>query len=91
MVSHLEDVDAVAVYTPIFGLNAMIANHLGRWGPSVQDTIELLRSDTVAQVMSAVDYQSVEPSPPPDRRLRDTSSWINYFLDRDSRPQTRPS
>ena len=69
LVSHLEKVDAVAVYTPIFGLNAMIANHLGRWGPSVQDTIELLRSDTVAQVMSAVDYQSVEPSPPPDRRL----------------------
>jgi methylenetetrahydrofolate reductase (NADPH) len=29
--------------------------------------------------------------PPPDRRLRETSSWINYFLDRDSRPQTRPS
>jgi len=26
--------------------------------------------------------------PPPDRRLRDTSSWINYFLDRDSRPDT---
>ena len=26
--------------------------------------------------------------PPPDRRLRDTSSWINYFLDRDSRPAT---
>jgi methylenetetrahydrofolate reductase (NADPH) len=24
--------------------------------------------------------------PPPDRRLRDTSSWINYFLGRDSRP-----
>jgi hypothetical protein len=69
LVSHLEKVDAVAVYTPIFGLNAMIANHLGRWGPSVQDTIELMRSDTVAQVMSAVDYQSVEPSPPPDRRL----------------------
>jgi hypothetical protein len=69
LVSHLEKVHAVAVYTPIFGLNAMIAAHLGRWGPSVQDTIELLRSDTVAQVMSAVDYQSVEPSPPPERRL----------------------
>jgi hypothetical protein len=69
LVSHLEKVDAVAVYTPIFGLNAMIAAHLGRWGPSVQDTIELLRSDTVAQVMSAIDYQSVEPSPPPERRL----------------------
>jgi hypothetical protein len=26
--------------------------------------------------------------PPPDRRLRDTSSWINYFLDRDSRPHS---
>jgi methylenetetrahydrofolate reductase (NADH) len=24
--------------------------------------------------------------PMPDRRLQDTSSWINYFLDRDSRP-----
>jgi methylenetetrahydrofolate reductase (NADPH) len=24
--------------------------------------------------------------PPPDRQLRDTSSWINYFLDRDRRP-----
>jgi pimeloyl-ACP methyl ester carboxylesterase len=68
-VAHLEKVDAVAVYTPIFGLNAMIAAHLGRWGPSVQETIELLRSDTVAQAMSAVDYQSVEPSPPPQRRL----------------------
>jgi hypothetical protein len=50
-------------------LNAMIADHLGRWGPSVGDTIELLRSDIVAQVMSAVDYQSVEPSAPPDSRL----------------------
>ena len=36
LVSHLETVDAVAVYTPIFGLNAMIAQHLGRWGPSVR-------------------------------------------------------
>jgi hypothetical protein len=24
--------------------------------------------------------------PPPDRELTGTSSWINYFLDRDSRP-----
>jgi methylenetetrahydrofolate reductase (NADPH) len=27
--------------------------------------------------------------PPPDRRLRDTSSWINYLLERDSRPEPR--
>jgi methylenetetrahydrofolate reductase (NADPH) len=25
--------------------------------------------------------------PPPDRSLTGTSSWINYFLDRDSRPR----
>ena len=42
LVSHFEDVDGVAVYTPIFGLNAMISQHLGRWGPSVNDTIDLL-------------------------------------------------
>ena len=36
LVSHLETVHAVAVYTPIFGFNAMIAQHLGRWGPSVR-------------------------------------------------------
>lgn len=69
LVSHLEAVDAVAVYTPIFGLNAMIAAHLGRWGPSVQDTIDLLQSDMVQQVMSVVDYQAVEPTAPPQRRL----------------------
>lgn len=69
LVSHLEAVDAAAVYTPIFGLNAMIAAHLGRWGPSVRDTVALLRSEPVRQVMSAVDYQSVAPSAPPDRRL----------------------
>jgi hypothetical protein len=69
LVSHLEPVDAVAVYTPIFGLNAMIAAHLGRWGPSVWETIELLRSAAAQQVTSAVDYQAVEPTPPPERRL----------------------
>ncbi|MCV7279844.1 alpha/beta hydrolase [Mycolicibacterium flavescens] len=67
LVAHLEDVDAVAVYTPIFGLNAMIAAHLGRWGPSVRDTIELLRAEPVEQLMSVVDYHALEPSAP--RRL----------------------
>lgn len=69
LVSHLEAVDAVAVYTPIFGLNAMIAAHLGRWGPSVQDTIDLLQSDMAEHVTSVVDYQAVEPTAPPHRRL----------------------
>ena len=69
LVSHFEDVDAVAVYTPIFGLNAMIAQHLGRWGPSVNDTTELLRSETVSAIASAVDHTAVEPTAPPDGRL----------------------
>ncbi|HET6735931.1 alpha/beta fold hydrolase [Mycobacterium sp.] len=69
LVSHLEKVDAVAVYTPIFGLNAMIANHIGRWGPSVQDIKELLQSEVVSSLNSAVDHLNVEPSPPPHRRL----------------------
>jgi methylenetetrahydrofolate reductase (NADPH) len=28
--------------------------------------------------------------PPPDRALQDTSSWINYLLDRDCRPRVGP-
>ena len=82
LVSHLEPVDAVAVYTPIFGLNAMIAGHLGRWGPSVTDTVELLRSDTVERVMSVVDYQSADPSPPAERRLI-VGAWHDQMAKRD--------
>lgn len=69
MVSHLEMVDAVAVYTPIFGLNAMIAQHLGRWGPTVAEVSDLLRSETVAQLAAPVDLLETQPSPPPERRL----------------------
>lgn len=69
LVSHFEEVDGVAVYTPIVGLNAMISAHLGRWGPSVNDTIGLLASDTVAAMASAVDHTGVEPTAPPHRRL----------------------
>ena len=29
--------------------------------------------------------------PPPDRQLQGTSSWINYFLDRDARPAQQPN
>jgi hypothetical protein len=82
LVSHLEPVDAVAVYTPIFGLNAMIAAHLGRWGPSVKDTVELLRSEAAHQVTSAVDYQAVDPTPPPERRLI-VGAWHDRMAMRD--------
>jgi hypothetical protein len=69
LVSHFEEVDGVAVYTPILGLNAMISQHLHRWGPSVTDTIELLSSDTVTAMASAVDHTAVEPTAPPRARL----------------------
>jgi pimeloyl-ACP methyl ester carboxylesterase len=69
LVSHLEPVDAVAVYTPIFGLNAMMAQHLGRWGPSVVDVSDLLGSATVARLAAPVDLLGTNPSPPPERRL----------------------
>lgn len=69
LVAHLENVDGVAVYTPILGLNAMIAQHLGRWGPSVRDVTENLRSQVVTQMAAVVDHTSVQPTPPPSGRL----------------------
>jgi pimeloyl-ACP methyl ester carboxylesterase len=70
LVSHLEkSVDAVAVYTPILGLNAMIAEHLGRGGPTSEALRPLLMSEEVMAMTSVIDPLSVEPSPPPQRRL----------------------
>ncbi|OBH43967.1 PHB depolymerase family esterase [Mycobacterium mantenii] len=70
LVSHLEkQTDAVALYTPILGLNAMIARHLQRWGPSRDGFRELLESPVVTQLTSVIDPLAVTPAPPPDRRL----------------------
>jgi pimeloyl-ACP methyl ester carboxylesterase len=70
LVSHLErQVDAVALYTPILGLNAMIARHLGRWGASRAEFRELLASPEVSKLTSVIDPLQVDPAPPPDRRL----------------------
>ncbi|OBB99250.1 PHB depolymerase family esterase [Mycobacterium sp. 852002-40037_SCH5390672] len=70
LVSHLEkQIDAVALYTPILGLNAMIARHLQRWGSSREGFRELLESPVVTQLTSVIDPLAVIPSPPPDRRL----------------------
>jgi pimeloyl-ACP methyl ester carboxylesterase len=70
LVSHLEcKVDAVGLYTPILGLNAMIARHLGRWGTSRDGYRELLASPVVAQLTSVIDPLKVDPAPPPHRRL----------------------
>ncbi|ORV82238.1 esterase [Mycobacterium interjectum] len=70
LVSHLErQVDAVALYTPILGLNAMIAQHLGRFGQSRAGFRELLGSPEVSKLTSVIDPLRVEPAPPPRRRL----------------------
>ncbi|MDM4139115.1 MULTISPECIES: PHB depolymerase family esterase [Mycobacterium] len=70
MVSHLEkQTDAVALYTPILGLNAMIARHLQRWGASRAGFRELLESPVVTKLTSVIDPLAVVPSPPPERRL----------------------
>jgi hypothetical protein len=83
LVSHFENsVDAVALYTPISGLNAMIAHHLDRWGPAARGTIDLLRSDTVSALTSVVDLLAAEPSPPPQRRLI-VGAWHDRMAMRD--------
>jgi pimeloyl-ACP methyl ester carboxylesterase len=70
LVSQLERrVDAVALYTPILGLNAMIARHLGRWGSSRDGYRELLQSSEVSRLTSVIDPLAVDPVPPPQRRL----------------------
>jgi pimeloyl-ACP methyl ester carboxylesterase len=70
LVSHLErQIDAVVLYTPILGLNAMIARHLGRWGSSRDGYRELLQSSVVSKLTSVIDPLAVDPAPPPQRRL----------------------
>lgn len=70
LVSHLEkQTDAVALYTPILGLNAMIARHLQRWGSSRGGFRELLESPVVTKLTSVIDPLAVVPTPPPQRRL----------------------
>lgn len=70
LVSHLErQVDAVALYTPILGLNGMIARHLGRFGQSRAGFRELLGSPEISKLTSVIDPLRVDPAPPPQRRL----------------------
>lgn len=62
LVAHLDDrVGAVAVYTPILGLNTMIGMHLARWGNAGRRAGEALRSDTVSALTSVVDPLATTP------------------------------
>lgn len=70
LVSHLErDIHGVALYTPILGLNGMIARHAGRSGSSHREFCNLLRSDVVAKLTAVIDPLQADPAPPPQRRL----------------------
>lgn len=83
LLSHLErQIDAVALYTPILGLNAMIARHLGRWGSSRNGFRDLLASPEVAKLTSVIDPLRVDPAPPPDRRLI-VGAWHDRMAMRD--------
>ncbi|HME49515.1 alpha/beta hydrolase [Mycobacterium sp.] len=69
LVSGLEEVDAVALYTPILGLNAMIARHIHRQGAGAVRAGSVMRSATITALTSVIDPLAVEPSAPADRRL----------------------
>ncbi|MGV0741909.1 alpha/beta hydrolase [Mycolicibacterium sp. XJ870] len=82
LVSHLDDrVGAVAVYTPILGLNTMIGMHLGRWGSAGREAGSLLRSDTVTALTSVVDPLGTVPRA--ERRLI-VGAWHDRMAMRES-------
>lgn len=62
-------VDAVALYTPILGLNGMIARHLHRWGSAADIVGAAMASDIVSDLTSVIDPLALDPLPPTDRRL----------------------
>jgi pimeloyl-ACP methyl ester carboxylesterase len=76
-------VDAVALYTPILGLNAMIARHLHRWGSAAEIVGAAMASDIVSDLTSVIDPLAVDPVPPPDRRLI-VGAWHDQMAYRQS-------
>ena len=84
LVAGVDDrVDAVALYTPILGLNAMIARHLHRWGPAGDSVGAAMTSDIVSELTSVIDPLAVEPLVPADRRLI-VGAWHDQMAFRES-------
>ncbi|MEV0674769.1 alpha/beta hydrolase [Mycobacterium sp. NPDC050441] len=82
LVSHLDSrVGAVAVYTPILGLNTMIGLHLGRWGTAGREAGLQLQSDTVTALTSVIDPLGTIPQT--ERRLI-VGAWHDRMAMRDS-------
>ncbi|MCB0939836.1 MAG: alpha/beta hydrolase [Mycobacterium sp.] len=84
LAAGLDDrVDAVALYTPILGLNGMIARHLHRWGSAADVVGAALASDVVADLTSVIDPLAIEPAAPPERRLI-VGAWHDQMAYRQS-------
>lgn len=84
LAAGLDDrVDAVALYTPILGLNCMIARHLHRWGSAADVVGAALASDVVADLTSVIDPLAIEPAAPPERRLI-VGAWHDQMAYRQS-------
>lgn len=82
VVAHLDArVGAVALYTPILGLNTMIGMHLGRWGAEGRSAGEQLQSETVAAMTSVIDPLATRPRA--DRRMI-VGAWHDQMAMRDS-------
>lgn len=82
LVSHLDSrVGAVALYTPILGLNAMIGLHLGRWGQAGHSAAEQLQSATVSAMTSVID--PLATTPVTERRLI-VGAWHDQMAMRSS-------
>ncbi|MCB0928686.1 MAG: alpha/beta hydrolase [Mycolicibacterium insubricum] len=83
LAAGLEDgIDGVAVYTPIRGLNQMIAAHLHRWGGVADDVGALLNSAEVEALTAVIDPCSMTPRVSPERRLV-VGAWSDRMAFRD--------
>lgn len=70
LVAGLEDgIDGAALYTPILGLNSMIANHLHRWGGAADEVGAVLSSAQVTALTAVIDPLVLPPRVPAQHRL----------------------
>lgn len=84
LAAGLDDrIEAVALYTPILGLNGMIGRHLHRWGSAADVVGAAMASDIVTELTSVIDPLAVEPTPPPHRRLI-VGAWHDQMAYRQS-------
>lgn len=64
-----DGIDGVALYTPILGLNQMIAAHLHRWGGAADEVGALLNSEQVRALTAVIDPCAITPRVPEEHRM----------------------